>query len=116
MDTLKITVLDQWRQTIEKTLQRHADIHCNYPGVRNYVIVSRDSNHFMLMQEGWHQRKRFHGAIVHAEIRNGKIWIHFDGIEDSITEELVEAGVPKTRIVLAFHPEYVREHTGYAIA
>ena len=42
--------------------------------------------------------------------------LKYDGIEDSITEELVASGVPKDRIVLAFHPREIREHTGYAVA
>ncbi|MEB3163696.1 MAG: element excision factor XisI family protein [Prochlorothrix sp.] len=33
-----------------------------------------------------------------------------------MTEELVAAGVPKTDIILAFHPPAIRPHTGYAIA
>jgi hypothetical protein len=45
---------------------------------------------------------------------DGKIWIHYDGIEDGITDELVAGGVPKDHIVLAFHPPYVRQHTEYA--
>ncbi|MGD1864684.1 MAG: element excision factor XisI family protein [Phormidesmis sp.] len=49
-------------------------------------------------------------------MRDDKIWIHFDGIEDSITEELVEAGIPQDKIVLSFHSPRVRQHTGYAIA
>ncbi len=80
------------------------------------VVVSRDRNHFILMREGWENSRRVHGCVVHAEIRNDKIWIHYDGIEDGITEELVTAGVPKDHIVLAFHPPQVREHTGYALA
>nr|WP_318734890.1 MULTISPECIES: element excision factor XisI family protein [unclassified Roseofilum] len=54
--------------------------------------------------------------MVHAEIKQGKVWIHYDGIEDSVTEELVAAGILKTEIVLAFHPPYIREKTGYALA
>jgi hypothetical protein len=46
----------------------------------------------MLIQEGWENTRRIHGTIVHAEIRNDKIWIHYDGIEDSVTEELVAIG------------------------
>ncbi|NEO43628.1 MAG: XisI protein [Moorea sp. SIO4A3] len=57
-----------------------------------------------------------YGTIVHGSIRDSKIWIHYDGIEDGITDELVASGVPKDRIVLAFHPPEIREHTGYAIA
>jgi len=108
--------LDQWRETLEKILQYYADIPYPYGNVQTYVVVSRDRNHFFLIHEGWNGQKRVHGTVVHAEIRDGKIWIHYDGIEDSITEDLVDSGVPKDHIVLAFHPLEVREHTGYAVA
>ena len=55
-------------------------------------------------------------ALSHVEICDSKIWIHFDGIEDGITDELLSAGISKDKIVLAFHPPQIREHTGYAVA
>ncbi|NJK74090.1 MAG: XisI protein [Microcoleus sp. SU_5_6] len=108
--------LDEWRELLEKILQYYADLPYSYGEVTTYVIVSRDRNHFMLVDEGWENQRRVHGCIVHAQIRNDKIWIHYDGIEEGITGELVAAGVPKDRIVLAFHPREVRQYTGYAIA
>lgn len=116
MDILSSENLSQWRRTLEEILQHYADIPNRYSEIREYVIVSRDLNHFILMQEGWQGKERSHGTIVHAEIRDGKIWIHYDGIEDGITDELVTAGIPKENIVLAFHPPHVRPHTGYAVA
>jgi hypothetical protein len=77
--------------------------------------VDKERDHFLLMHEEWEGKKRIHGAIVHVEICDGKIWIHYDGIEDVITDELVANSVPKEHIVLAFHPPYVRQHTGYAV-
>jgi hypothetical protein len=106
--------LDEWRDRVEKILQYYADIPYRYGEVVTSVIVSRDRNQYLLIHEGWEQNRRIHGTIVHVEIRNHKIWIHYDGIEDGITDELVAAGVPKDRIVLAFHPPTVRPHTGYA--
>jgi hypothetical protein len=97
-------------------LQYYAELPYRYGDVLTYVIVSRDLNHFMLVHEGWENDRQVHGCVVHAEIRSNKIWIHYDGIEDGITNELVAAGVPKDHIVLAFYPPQVREHTGYAIA
>ncbi|WP_293064140.1 element excision factor XisI family protein [Moorena sp. SIO4A5] len=35
----------------------------------------------MLLHEGWENHRRVYGTIVHAQIRDGKIWIHYDGIE-----------------------------------
>jgi XisI protein len=107
--------IDRWRYALETILQHYADVPYRYGEVSTYVVVSRDLNHYMLIQEGWEKTHRIHGTIVHAEIRNNKIWIHYDGIEDSITEELVATGVPKDHIVLALHPHHIRIHTGYAI-
>lgn len=46
---------------------------------------------------------------------NGKLWIQHDGTEDGIANRLVELGVPKSDIVLAFHPPYKRPYTDFAI-
>jgi XisI protein len=108
--------LEKWREILEKILQYYADIPYRYGDVSTYLVVSRDRNHFLLMHEGWENERRVHGCLVHAEIRNDKIWVHYDGIEDGITCEMVAAGVPKNHIVLGFHSPEVREYTGYALA
>ncbi|MEP0784806.1 XisI protein [Trichocoleus sp. DQ-A1] len=60
----------------------------------------------------WRDGLRVHGCLVHIQIRDGKIWIQRDGIEEGITDELVAAGIPKEKIVLGFHPPEVRQYTG----
>ncbi len=109
-------ILERWRNIIEKILQYHARLPYRYGDVNTYVVVSRERDRYLLMHEGWENRHRVHGCIVHLEIRQNKLWIHYDGIEDSITEALVSAGIPKDHIVLAFHPPDLREYTGYAVA
>ena len=109
-------LLDRWRETLEKILKYYADLPYRYGDVTTRMIISDDRNHFMLLHEGWEDHRRVYGTIVHAEIRDDKIWIHYDGIEDGIADELVTAGVPKDCIVLAFHPLEIRQHTGYAVA
>ncbi|MGA7934745.1 MAG: XisI protein [Kovacikia sp.] len=111
MDTITF-----YQDTIEKILKEYAAIPYSYGEIKQYVIIDADRTHFLLFNEGWDRKKRVHGAVIHAEIRDGKIWIHYDGTEDGITDELVAAGVPKDHIVLAFHPPHVRPHTGYAVA
>ena len=39
---------------------------------------------------------------MHVELRDGKFWVQQDGTQDGIAMDLVNAGVPKERIVLAF--------------
>lgn len=109
------STLEQWRSSLAQILQGHVN-WINLDDVRVYVLVGQEQNHFMLMHEGWQGEQRLYGAIVHAEIREGKIWIHFDGTEDGIAEELIATGIPKDKIVLTFHPPNVRQHTGFAVA
>lgn len=116
--------LDQYREILCKILSqytplmskpaREASLQEN--GITSSIIVSDDRNHFIVINEGWKDKRRIHSLIFHAEFREGKLWIHHDGIDRGITEELVVAGIPKDHIVLAFHPPHIRQHTGYALA
>jgi XisI protein len=108
--------LDEYRQIIRNILDSYVEILNSCGQVKHSIIVDGEQNNFLLMHEGWQGPQRIHGCIVHVEIIDGKLWIQQDGIETGITAELVELGVPKDKIVLGFHPYYVRQHTGYAIA
>ncbi|MDJ1174634.1 XisI protein [Roseofilum capinflatum] len=108
--------LEFYRETIEKILRRHADMPYSYGEIDEHVIIDRERNHFLLFDVGWQQERRVHGCITHLQIIDGKIWIQRDGIEDGVTEELLEAGVPKSDIVLGFQPPEVRPYTGYGVS
>lgn len=49
------------------------------------------------------------------DIKNGKIWIQYDGTEDGIAYELLKLGVPHQDIVLGFQPARVRSDTEFAV-
>jgi XisI protein len=108
--------LEQWRDALEQILAYYVDLPYRYGEVKTHLIISHDRNHFLLLHEGWENYRHVHGTLVHAEFRDDKIWIHYDGIEDGITDDLVKSGVPKQNIVLAFQPPHVRAYTDYAVA
>jgi hypothetical protein len=53
---------------------------------------------------------------VHIDIIGDKVWIQYDGSSYPVAEALMEAGIPREDIVLGFHPENLRQHTGFAIS
>ncbi len=115
MDTLiapSHTLIELQRILIEycDSLNRHSN------GSHYKLIVSNDRSRYLVIDEGWIDHKRIHALIFDAEIRNHKIWLHHDGLDHGITDDLIAAGIPKDQIVLAFHPPDIRPHTGYAIA
>jgi hypothetical protein len=111
MDTL--IKLDQ---VIESVLQQTVDTLSVHENENFQIIIDADRKNFVLIMLGWEGHRRVHDCLVHIQIIHDRIWIQHDGIEDSITESLEAAGIPKNQIVLAFYPEHVRVHTGYAIA
>ncbi len=61
-------------------------------------------------------KRRSDGLTFFARIRDGKFLIEEDWTEDGIASELIEAGVPKEDIVLAFHESEMRAYTEFAAA
>ena len=108
--------IDYMRNAIEEILNEYAQIPYAYGDVEPTIVFDRENDRYLLLAIGWEGAKRVHGCIVHAEIRNNKIWIQQDGTEHGITDELIAKGVSEDSIVLGFHPEKVRQFTGLAVA
>jgi hypothetical protein len=68
------------------------------------------------MSIGWINKKKINNTQIHIRIKNEKIYIEQDWTERGITCQLLEAGVPKEDIVLAFHDPESRQLTEFAIA
>ncbi|NEP57080.1 MAG: XisI protein [Symploca sp. SIO2G7] len=79
------------------------------------LILDREHNHYLLMFVGWQEQQREYGSLIHIDIKGDKIWIQSDGTEVGVANELVEAGVPKQDIVLAFKSPFKGRFTEYAV-
>ncbi len=79
------------------------------------VIFDQERDRYQVLNIGWQELTRVFGCIIYVEIKDGKIWIERDGIEIGVANELVEAGVPKQDIVLAFQAPYRRKFTEFAV-
>ncbi len=73
-----------------------------------------ESDVYLLLVTGWQDEKRIYWFPIHIKIKDGKIWIERDFIEEGLANELVELGVPKSDIVLGLRSPYVRQFTGFA--
>ena len=107
--------ITKYYQIIYPILKEYADLPYRYGKVKRHLIVSEDKLHYLFLTWGWENGRRLHGCIVHLEIIGDKIWIHEDGLEDGMANDLVNAGIPKSKIVLGFHPAEVRSHTEFAV-
>jgi len=111
MDTLT-----HYRQIIRDLLFEYGSYKPSYGEIETEVLIDQTENHFQLVRVGWLNGSRVHGVILHFDLINNKIWIQRNGTDRQIADELMEAGVPKEDIVLAFQPEKLRQYSGFAIS
>ncbi|NEO63032.1 MAG: XisI protein [Moorea sp. SIO4G2] len=110
--------VEQYRQYIRHLLSQRAQRASRptiAPEYEVQTVFDTEQDHYQLLYVGWRGNKRDFGCILHVDIKGGKIWIQHDGTEEGLANRLVEMGVPKHDIVLAFHEPEVREFTGFGI-
>jgi hypothetical protein len=109
--------LNQHRTLIKKILTNYAQTANKSPdGVETQLVFDEERNHYMAFRTGWWGKKRIHSAVIYVRLHNGKIWIEEDWTEDGIATELLEAGVAKEEIILAFHHPTMRRYSEFAVA
>jgi len=108
-------VKPDYSSIIKQILTEYSEINPANGEIEREVIFDDTGKHYQLLQMGWIEgKKRIFRPVIHIDIKNDKIWIQHDGIEDGITRELIAAGIPKDKIVLGFHSPSMRKYTEYA--
>lgn len=110
--------LAEFRSLVKKLLLEYERLYNlkPTPGVENSVVFDDERNHFLLVSLGWSEHRRVKRIILHVRLRDDKIWVEEDWTEDGLAADLLHAGVPRDKIVLAFHPPERRPLTEFAVA
>ena len=112
--------LDEYRAHIKELLKWYASpkptLRETVNEYERQVIFDQENDHYEVVDVGWEGYNRIHHCILHLDIKDGKVWVQEDLTEPGIVEGLLERGVPKEDIVLAFHAPYKRPYTGFAVA
>lgn len=59
---------------------------------------------------------QLYGVLIHIDLKNNKVWIQYDGTEVGVANELLERGIPREDIVLAYHSPFMRQYDGFAVS
>ena len=83
--------------------------------IRPQIIADEKNHHYQFLWMGWKGDRQIFNTSIHIDILGGKVWIQKDNTEDGLANLLVERGIPKSDIVLAyFSPEH-RKLTEFAL-
>ncbi|MDY7012916.1 MAG: XisI protein [Cyanobacteriota bacterium] len=107
--------MGNYQETIEKVISNFSEIVVR-EGTEVEMIRDREGGHYLVMVVGWQDHIRVYGRLVHINLKDNKVWIQQDRTDTGIAKELVELGVPKSNIVLAFKSQFLRKFTEYAVS
>ena len=116
MDGLETDRSGMLRDAVERVLTEWAEFLSDDGVSVCELVFDWQRDHYLLVETGWENGSRIYGTLLHIDIIGGKVWIQHDGTEDGVADELVSAGVPKQRIVLAFRSASRRALTEFAVA
>jgi hypothetical protein len=107
--------VDSYRQIVKETLLAHSQIKPVYGEIEMGVLFDLERDRYQVLRAGWLQKSRVYGVLIHIDLKGSKIWIQYDGTEVGVANELLERGVPKEDIVLAYHSPFIRQYDGFAV-
>ncbi|NJP09730.1 MAG: XisI protein [Leptolyngbyaceae cyanobacterium RU_5_1] len=94
-----------YQDVIKRVIQRYAQFRPSHGDIRLDTVFDDTQQRYALMQTGWDRGRRVRGNLVYITICDNKVQVEYDGLEQGITQDLINHGIPEDRIVLAFLPE-----------
>jgi len=115
--------LAEYRQLICDILIEYTKIPYSYGKIEYETVFDEQQNRYLVIILGREPMpelsptatRRVHGCLIHIDIIGDRVFIQRDGTEEGIANELVEAGIPENKIVLAYKSERIRRDLGLAI-
>lgn len=108
--------LEKYRQIIRQILTEYVNFSGSDKSTQTVPVFDNENDRYLLMEIGRENGKRIHFCLVNLEIKNEKIWIHYDGTEANFGQQLLDNNVPKSDIVPAFMSPEMRKFTEFAVA
>ncbi|MGD1700612.1 XisI protein [Dapis sp. BLCC M229] len=103
-------------EIVTQILKEHYQYHTQDSQYETQLILDSERNHYLLISLRWQNEKRDYGCSIHVDIKDGKIWIQQDFTEQGIAQQLLDLGVPKSDIVLAFRSPFVRQFSDFSVS
>jgi len=103
--------ISRYRRIIKNLLLKHAAYTADDREIEDVPVFDEKTDNYILSSLGWHSNnRRQHGYPIHIRIKNNKVWIEWDGTDQEIVQQLIDAGIPENDIVLGFEQpqEYLK--------
>lgn len=102
--------LAKYRRIVKKIVGQYGKFQSSVGNVETYAVCDEHNDNYLVIDVGWLAFGRQHAMPIHIRIKDEKVWIEWDGTDQEIVQQLIDAGVPENDIVLGFEQsqEYLK--------
>ena len=111
-----MTKLKQYKKILTEVFTYQSTLHfSNAPEVEQQLIINKDETQFLVMVIGWIEEEYKHFTLLHAQLKDDKVWLHQNNTDEDIGAVLEKKGIPKLEIVIGFLTPFERALSDYAV-
>jgi hypothetical protein len=107
-----------YKQAIRRTILEieALDARQGPDDIQTVAVIDDERGRYLLQNVGWSGSHREDTSVVFIRIQDGRVWLEEDWTDLRVADRLIAAGIPKSDIVLGFHPPKERQYTEFAVA
>lgn len=98
MDRLK------YREILQSIVNRHAKFQPANGNIQTHAVCDAENGDYMVVDSGWNEKgRRIYDVVIHFRLQDDKVSVERDNTDAEIVRELIEAGIAKDDITLAYN-------------
>jgi|SRR3954466_6459718 hypothetical protein len=96
--------LEKYRRILRETVERHAKFQPANGSIKTHSIVDEADGDFMVIDAGWSEKgRRIYDVTLHFRLEDETVIIERDTTDAEVVRELLEKGIDKGDVILAFN-------------
>ena len=99
----QVDKLNHYRQVLQQVIEHHAGMPAEPAHIESLPICDAVHGDYLLMDVDRSPKGCPGNIVVHLRLKDGKVHVERDGIEDGIAQDLIDAGIAPEDIVFTFY-------------
>ena len=107
--------LAKYRKIVKRIVDHYGQFQASVGDIQTYAICNEKTDNYLLLDVGWQPNgRRQHAMPLHIRIKDSKVWLEWDGTDQEIAQQLIDAGIAEDDIIFPSFEDSVPENVKLA--
>ncbi len=96
--------IENYRQILQQVVKRHAQFQPANGQIETHAVCDIENGDYMVVDSGWNEKgRRIYDVVLHFRLQDGIVHVERDNTDAEVVRELLDAGIGKDDIILAYN-------------